>query len=146
MTVLPPAATRSLLRECAPDEIGVSVSYPLPGTRFYQRVESQLGSKRNWVDSGDMAMMYRGPFDTRFYRSLYRVVQKEFARDRALRQLRSGGLGSLGPRRMLSLAFHAVTLPAARLALRCRTLLSPRGELSLQPELTRDEAAQPAPQ
>ena len=41
-------------RWCAtarPDDIGVSVSYPLPGTTFYQRVQAQLGQKQNWVDS-----------------------------------------------------------------------------------------------
>jgi anaerobic magnesium-protoporphyrin IX monomethyl ester cyclase len=27
--------TRSLVRELAPDDIGISVSYPLPGTRFH---------------------------------------------------------------------------------------------------------------
>jgi radical SAM superfamily enzyme YgiQ (UPF0313 family) len=140
------AATRRLLRECAPDEIGVSVSYPLPGTRFYERVQGQLGAKRNWVDSDDMAMMYSGPFDTRFYRRLYRVVQKEFARDRALRQVRSQGLPGVGMRRLASLAYHAATLPVARLALRYSARVSSRGTLELRPGLTRDEAAQPAPQ
>jgi anaerobic magnesium-protoporphyrin IX monomethyl ester cyclase len=143
------AATRRLLRECAPDEIGISVSYPLPGTRFHERVKGQLGAKRNWVDSDDMDMMYSGPFDTRFYRSLYRVVQKEFARDRALRQLRARGPGAATPsglRRLLALLVHSATLPLARLSLRYRALASPRGDLGLQPELSPDEAAQPAPQ
>jgi anaerobic magnesium-protoporphyrin IX monomethyl ester cyclase len=143
------AATRRLVRECAPDEIGISVSYPLPGTRFYERVKSHLGAKQNWVDSGDMDMMYAGPFDSAFYRSLYRVVQKEFARDRALRQLRSRRLSELGPRdlrRGLGLAFHAATLPLARIALAYRTLSSRHGDLDLEPDLGPDEAAQPAPQ
>jgi len=137
------AATLRLVRECAPDEIGISVSYPLPGTRFYERVKDRLGAKRNWVDSEDMDMMYRGPFDTRFYRSLYRVAQKEFARDRGLRRLRRGELSS---RQLLGLAYHAATLPLARAALGYRTLTSRRGEAGLAPELTHDQAAQPAPQ
>jgi len=143
------AATRRLLHECAPDEIGISVSYPLPGTRFYERVKDQLGGKRNWVHSDDMDMMYSGPFDTRFYRSLYVVVQKEFARDRALRQLRALRLAALRPRdfyRGLSLLYHALTLPLARLRLRYRALVSDRGDLGPQPDLNPDEAAQPAPQ
>jgi anaerobic magnesium-protoporphyrin IX monomethyl ester cyclase len=140
------AATRRLLRECAPDEIGISVSYPLPGTRFYERVQGQLGAKRNWVDSGDLEMMYTGPFDTGFYRSLYRVVQKEFARDRALRQVRARGALGVGPRRLLSVAYQSLTLPAARLVLRYHALVSPRGDLGLEPDLSSDEAAQPAPQ
>lgn len=143
------AATRRLLRECAPDEIGISVSYPLPGTPFHERVRGQLGSKRNWVDSEDLAMMYAGPFDTAFYRSLYRVVQKEFARDRAWRSLRARRLWELGPRdlrRLLACVFHAATLPFARLHLRLRALLSRRGDLGLEPALTPEQAARPAPQ
>jgi radical SAM superfamily enzyme YgiQ (UPF0313 family) len=40
--------TLKMVRECQPDDIGMSVSYPLPGTPFYERVQTQLGSKRNW--------------------------------------------------------------------------------------------------
>jgi anaerobic magnesium-protoporphyrin IX monomethyl ester cyclase len=32
--------TRALVRELAPDDIGISVSYPLPGTRFHERVRA----------------------------------------------------------------------------------------------------------
>ena len=35
--------TLEMVRACAPDDIGVSVSYPLPGTTFYERVQAQLG-------------------------------------------------------------------------------------------------------
>lgn len=72
------AATRRLVRDCAPDDIGISVSYPLPGTRFHQRVVAELGEQRNWTDSSDLAMLYRGPFSTAYYRRLHRVVHKEF--------------------------------------------------------------------
>ncbi len=33
----------SLVRRARPDDIGVSVSYPLPNTRFHQIVQTQLG-------------------------------------------------------------------------------------------------------
>src|SRR5580692_3210610 len=46
--------TRQLVRELAPDEIGISVSYPLPGTKFHQRVRDRLGEKRNWTQSDDL--------------------------------------------------------------------------------------------
>jgi len=72
------AATRRLVRECNPDDIGISVSYPLPGTRFHERVVAELGERRNWTDSSDLAMLYRGPFSTAYYRRLHRVVHKEF--------------------------------------------------------------------
>ncbi|MGH8144846.1 MAG: B12-binding domain-containing radical SAM protein [Rhodanobacteraceae bacterium] len=63
-------ATRNLITLAAPDDIGVSVSYPLPGTRFYEQVKAQLGKKTNWLESGDLAMMFRGTYDSEFYRSV----------------------------------------------------------------------------
>src|SRR5471030_81853 len=62
--------TLEMVRTCAPDDIGVSVSYPLPGTTFYQRVQAQLGQKQNWVDSNDLAMMYHATYVPDFYRAL----------------------------------------------------------------------------
>jgi len=75
--------TLKMVREAMPDDIGISVSYPLPGTRFYERVKSQLGEKQNWLDSDDLAMLYRGPFPQVFYRVLHRVVHREFRMRRA---------------------------------------------------------------
>ncbi|HLF28091.1 MAG TPA: radical SAM protein [Anaerolineae bacterium] len=75
--------TLQLVRETMPDDIGISVSYPLPGTKFYERVKSQLGQKQNWVDSDDLAMLYQGPFPQPFYRMLHRVVHGEFRMRRA---------------------------------------------------------------
>jgi anaerobic magnesium-protoporphyrin IX monomethyl ester cyclase len=80
-------ATLALVREQSPDDIGVSVSYPLPGTRFYDRVREELGQKQNWVDSSDLAMMYRGTFTPAFYRRLHRVVHHEFRARRCARAL-----------------------------------------------------------
>jgi len=75
--------TLKMVRECAPDDIGISVSYPLPGTRFFERVKLELGEKRNWIDSEDLAMLYRGPFPTEFYRVLHKRVHYEFRMRRA---------------------------------------------------------------
>jgi len=71
------ARTRRMVRECLPDDIGVSVSYPLPGTRFYERVRQELGAKQNWRDSDDLAMLYHGPFPAPFYRALHRLIHAE---------------------------------------------------------------------
>ncbi len=60
--------TRDLVREEAPDEVGVSVAYPLPGTAFHKRLAAELGMQRNWRDTGELAMLFRGTFDTAFYR------------------------------------------------------------------------------
>jgi anaerobic magnesium-protoporphyrin IX monomethyl ester cyclase len=70
--------TLKMVRECSPDDIGISVSYPLPGTKFFERVKLELGEKQNWVDSDDLAILYRGPFPTEFYRILHGRVHYEF--------------------------------------------------------------------
>ncbi|MBI3914971.1 MAG: B12-binding domain-containing radical SAM protein [Chloroflexi bacterium] len=79
--------TLQMIRDCAPDDIGISVSYPLPGTKFYERVQAQLGAKQNWNDSNDLAMLYRGAFSPDFYRVLHRRVHAEFRFRRAWREL-----------------------------------------------------------
>jgi radical SAM superfamily enzyme YgiQ (UPF0313 family) len=70
-------ATRSLVRELLPDDIGVSVSYPLPGTRYHERLAARLGEKRNWVESNDLDPLVPGTFSPAFYRALSRVVHAE---------------------------------------------------------------------
>jgi anaerobic magnesium-protoporphyrin IX monomethyl ester cyclase len=77
------ALTLRMVGECAPDDIGVSVSYPLPGTTFYQRVQAQLGQKQNWIDSNDLAMMYHATYVPDFYRVLHALVHAEFRARRA---------------------------------------------------------------
>jgi anaerobic magnesium-protoporphyrin IX monomethyl ester cyclase len=63
-------ATRDLLDRALPDDVGVSVSYPLPGTRFHELVRAQLGPKTHWRDSGDLAMMFHGTYTSEFYRAI----------------------------------------------------------------------------
>jgi radical SAM superfamily enzyme YgiQ (UPF0313 family) len=70
--------TLAMVRECRPDEIGVSVSYPLPGTPFYDRVRAEMPGKQNWTDSQDLALMYRGTYPPDFYRILHKVTHKKF--------------------------------------------------------------------
>jgi anaerobic magnesium-protoporphyrin IX monomethyl ester cyclase len=66
-----------MVRETAPDDVGISVSYPLPNTRFHQIVASQLSSRANWKDSGDLRMMYSGSWSTEFYRELANAIHAE---------------------------------------------------------------------
>jgi anaerobic magnesium-protoporphyrin IX monomethyl ester cyclase len=61
-------ATRALVEQACPDDIGVSVSYPLPGTKFYEQVKRQLGSKTHWEESNDLEMMFHGTYRSDFYR------------------------------------------------------------------------------
>ena len=69
--------TIQLVRETRPDDIGVSVSYPLPGTKFYERVRERLGEKTNWVDSEDLSMMFKGAYRSEFYRALHDALHAE---------------------------------------------------------------------
>ena len=70
-------ATIRMVREARPDDIGVSVSYPLPGTRFYESVAFELITHTNWSDSADLAMMFRGTYTTDFYRALAEALHLE---------------------------------------------------------------------
>jgi radical SAM superfamily enzyme YgiQ (UPF0313 family) len=115
-------ATRRLVRECRPDDIGISVSYPLPGTRFYERVRADLGERRNWEDSDDLSMLYRGPFSTRYYRRLHRVIHKEFRLQQAAGTVSPTthlvrAARGVSSRDRLGRARDAVTLPLDELVL-----------------------------
>jgi anaerobic magnesium-protoporphyrin IX monomethyl ester cyclase len=72
-------ATRALLREARPDDVGVSVAYPLPGTLFHERVKAQLGARTNWSDSDDLAMMFRGTYEGAFYKFVRDLLHDEVA-------------------------------------------------------------------
>ena len=69
--------TIALVRETRPDDIGVSFSYPLPNTRFYARVREQLGAKRNWSDSEDLCVMFKGAYSDHFYRAVRDALHAE---------------------------------------------------------------------
>ena len=63
-------ATIRMVRETTPDDIGISVSYPLPGTKFHQIVSAGMGAKSNWDSSADVSLMFPGAYSTEFYRAL----------------------------------------------------------------------------
>jgi len=70
-------ATVNMIRETLPDGIGVSVSNPLPGTKFHEMVKLQLGEKDHWDDSNDLAMMFQGTYQTGFYRKLHKLLHRD---------------------------------------------------------------------
>lgn len=69
--------TRDLIRAERPDDIGVSVSYPLPGTGFHEAVRQHLGAKRNWEHTGDLDMLFHGTYTADFYRTLRDLLHDE---------------------------------------------------------------------
>jgi radical SAM superfamily enzyme YgiQ (UPF0313 family) len=69
--------TIAFVRDTRPDDIGISFSYPLPGTAFYERVHAQLGPKRNWTDSDDLCIMFKAAYTTEFYRLVRNALHVE---------------------------------------------------------------------
>ncbi|HEX5047971.1 MAG TPA: radical SAM protein [Gammaproteobacteria bacterium] len=70
-------ATRELVENARPDDVGVSVAYPLPGTQFYELVKTQLGAKKRWQDSGDLEMMFSGTYCSEFYRVVRDLLHEQ---------------------------------------------------------------------
>jgi radical SAM superfamily enzyme YgiQ (UPF0313 family) len=144
--------TLRMVRDCEPDDIGVSVSYPLPGTTFYERVKAQLGAKQNWVDSDDLAVMYRAPYPPDFYRALHALVHAQFRSRRAwlharalLRRPWTARLRAL--REIAGGAWRAVRLPGIRRRVRRMAAAAPPQEASpFVPILNRRAAAVPTEQ
>jgi anaerobic magnesium-protoporphyrin IX monomethyl ester cyclase len=80
--------TINMLLEILPDEAGISVSYPLPGTKFYDKVKHQLKEKQNWTNSDDLAMMFQSTFNSQYYRHLHRYVHSLYRKKKALTYLK----------------------------------------------------------
>ena len=108
--------TLQMVKECKPDEIGVSVSYPLPGTKFYENVKKEMTEKKNWVDSQDLAMMFTGTYPPDFYRELHRITHKKFRMWKGMDAMKKTITQpwTVNPGRLRSIAaglYHSVTLP-----------------------------------
>lgn len=109
--------TLQMIKDCKPDEIGISVSYPLPGTKFHERIKSQLGEKKNWVESQDLDLMFPGEFPPDFYRALHKVTHKRFriwqGNDLIQNIMRSHRkISKKDIRQIAACAYHAITLPS----------------------------------
>ena len=87
-----------------PDEIGISVSYPLPRTKFYEKVKEQLKEKQNWSDSDDLAMMYQAAYSPAFYKLLHRYVHSRYRIKRGWEQLKKKNFKI---RTLASMVYHA---------------------------------------
>ncbi|WP_295791218.1 radical SAM protein [Mucilaginibacter sp.] len=70
--------TIDMINELLPFEIGISVSYPLPGTVFYDRVKADLKKKTNWTDSDEMALMFSNTFPPSYYKQLHKYVHQNY--------------------------------------------------------------------
>jgi radical SAM superfamily enzyme YgiQ (UPF0313 family) len=125
--------TLRMVRENRPDDIGVSVSYPLPGTTFYERVKAQLGAKQNWLDSNDLAVMYRATYTPQFYPALHALVHAEFRARRS-------------PSALKRAYFAVKRLALKRYVRRLASVPPPRSPLVVLPLLSPQAAAIPSEQ
>jgi anaerobic magnesium-protoporphyrin IX monomethyl ester cyclase len=139
--------TLQMVRDCRPDDIGVSVSYPLPGTTFYQRVQAQLGQKQNWIDSNDLAMMYRATYVPDFYRALHAFVHAEFRARRSTEALKRASTPASVGLSAFALIRHLVALPILRRRVaRLERVTPPQPAIITLPVLTPQAAAIPSEQ
>jgi anaerobic magnesium-protoporphyrin IX monomethyl ester cyclase len=81
--------TIRMINELLPYSIGISVSYPLPGTPFYERVKAELTEKTNWTDSDELQLMFRNTYQPAFYKQLHRYVHKSYRSHLAWQQVKS---------------------------------------------------------
>ncbi|MDC8005759.1 radical SAM protein [Aureisphaera galaxeae] len=111
------AKTIRMIKELLPDNLGISVSYPLPGTKFYEKVRDDLKLKANWTDSDDLAMMFQGTFNSKYYKKLHRYVHKEYRKSQAIANFKrffSNPL-SLSGGGLRSMALYFYYLPSSML-------------------------------
>lgn len=76
--------TINMVLDLMPDKLGASVSYPLPGTKFYDMVKRDLSNKSNWTDSDDLEMMFQNTYSPPFYRKLHRYLHNRYRTKRGL--------------------------------------------------------------
>jgi anaerobic magnesium-protoporphyrin IX monomethyl ester cyclase len=65
------------------------VSYPLPGTPFYEKVREQLQAKTHWQESNDLDMLFEGTYDSLFYRAIRDLLHDQVTLDNRSSQLSS---------------------------------------------------------
>jgi hypothetical protein len=61
-------ATVELVNECRPDVCLTTVSYPIRGTPYYERVADRLVHVAGWKDATDREIRIRGRHSRQFYR------------------------------------------------------------------------------
>lgn len=80
--------TISMINSLLPYQIGISVSYPLPGTRFYEKVKSELEEKTNWKHSDEMALMFHNTYHPAYYKQLHKYVHKSYRKHLSFENIR----------------------------------------------------------
>jgi radical SAM superfamily enzyme YgiQ (UPF0313 family) len=116
------AKTIKMINELLPFEIGISVSYPLPGTAFFERVKADLKKKTNWTDSDEMALMFTNTFPPTYYKQLHKYVHKNYhmhlAKNSLVKLLKNPlGISRAGLKKALSVFYYTPATYIERLKL-----------------------------
>lgn len=108
-------ATVSMIEQLRPDEIGVSVSKPMPGTAFYERVSASMRGE-NWDASMDNIPLFEAPFPQPFYAAAKEVLRSTHSAGRARKALRAfvAAPSQQAARKVAGALYHRVRLPVVR--------------------------------
>jgi len=114
--------TIDMINELLPFSIGISVSYPLPGTVFYEKVKAELSGKSNWTDSDELALMFKNTYPASFYKQLHRYVQKNYRKHLVFENIKNiiqkpGILSYQTFKKALSAAYYIPAVYLAKLKL-----------------------------
>ena len=82
-------ATLKMVTDLMPENIGISVTYPLPGTKLFERVSSELKDKSNWQHSDELAMMFTNTYPKEFYKLLQRYVHSRYREKQGYSRIKS---------------------------------------------------------
>jgi anaerobic magnesium-protoporphyrin IX monomethyl ester cyclase len=74
-------ATIDHVRECRPDVFFTTVSYPIKGTPYFDKVASRLVSIKPWAQSSDREFQIKGRHSRRFYQYADELLRGEMAAD-----------------------------------------------------------------
>jgi anaerobic magnesium-protoporphyrin IX monomethyl ester cyclase len=82
-------ATVSHVKNCRPDVFFTTVSYPIKGTPYFERVASKLVTLRPWQDSTDREFMVKGRHSRRFYQHADDLLKSETAAQPSAEEIRA---------------------------------------------------------
>ena len=72
-------ATVEHVKKCRPDVFFTTISYPIKGTPYFEKVSQQLVSIRPWDQSTDRDFALRGRHSRTFYRHADELLRSEMA-------------------------------------------------------------------
>ncbi len=75
-------ATVDHVKQCRPDVFLTTISYPIKGTPYFEKVSSRVVARGNWSESTDRDFQIRGRHSRDFYRHADELLRSEMAADR----------------------------------------------------------------